>query len=1062
MKRKLSLLLAVVMILGTFSFAFADDDFDVPAFLEKEGILKGNTKGDLMLDEPLLRKDAVVLLARLLKAEDEAEAFEKEGLPTFNDLAGNPYYNAFLAWAEDNGYFTGKPDGSFGYEDNLEAVEYALVLLRALGYVNEDKADEWEKAWDTAKELGLLEDVKAERREEILRKEVAQMTFNALGVKMKDSDKTLAEFLGITMPDLKPTELTAKVLDTENLAEIVVELSNVDLVKNKDALLNPANYRLSNDVKVQNVHLDGDNVVLTLVPYGKVEEQGKFDSLVKGKKFDLTIRNIDPAINKTYKGILANDNAIPVVENVEFMGTHGIKVTTSEPIANPLERNFRLDSRTSMIVEQYGRDIILTPYHSREFDKDAVELTIDKLEDFAGYTSVRTVEPMELSTDDALPEVEAAYRSGKELVVVFDRDVYHDSIKPYENRRDLGNVSFVERRVTFYAEEADKIDTNVVRYTFTRDIPRNIEVEIEGVANHFNKAMEKTSIVPEEYKDDFAPVVISSTSKVKVTKAVDDVLEGMKDEERKEKINEGYLVETQEMTITFDKDIAEFKDAKPADINVKDHFTLYELDITRRGEAAAKDVQIKVTSVDKDKIKLTFKDIKLNNKDRDYDYILEVRDFSDLNRNRMERDYLDFQVVRIDKDFNVEIKDIRNTSYFNRKGVEIVLEFNDYVDKEEGSNARNYYLDGKLDVDEAIVERDGKTVSLVVYDTDVAKLLKDYKVLEISPRVTILGDDDVPANRFFDLKTKKAIDAPKASDPAITYINQDVKDYEGFITNKAVEGKELTLTAADTAEALKVTADSGYTIWIGGTGTWTKATSPIKVSDLGINTADIDNVEKEVVVELRDKDGKVAETIKFYTKNLKAANLSSATVSGTDAVAATGKITFGTPTDGDTVTVAGTTFEFQTTVTDATTEFSDIDELTALIDALADVEATNDGSDVTITAKEAGVAGNSIALTSDDFTVVALSGGVDRVAPELALVFSGADLEEGTFTVRMIIGGQLYENLTAEVTSATNVKVKGFASTVNKSDLTGDITSIEGLKTVNGKAAIADGTVTLP
>lgn len=101
-------------------------------------------------------------------------------------------------------------------------------------------------------------------------------------------------------------------------------------------------------------------------------------------------------------------------------------------------------------------------------------------------------------------------------------------------------------------------------------------------------------------------------------------------------------------------------------------------------------------------------------------------------------------------------------------------------------------------------------------------------------------------------------------------------------------------------------------------------------------------------------------------------------------------------------------------------------------------------------------------MTSDDFTVVALSGGVDRVAPELALVFSGADLEEGTFTVRMIIGGQLYENLTAEVTSATNVKVKGFASTVNKSDLTGAITSIEGLKTVNGKAAIADGTVTLP
>lgn len=1053
MKRKLSLLLAVVMILGTFSFAFADDDFDVPAFLEKEGILKGNTKGDLMLDEPLLRKDAVVLLARLLKAEDEAEAFEKEGLPTFNDLAGNPYYNAFLAWAEDNGYFTGKPDGSFGYEDNLEAVEYALVLLRALGYVNEDKAAEWDEAWDTAKKLGLLEDVKAERREEILRKEVAQMTFNALGVKMKDSDKTLAEFLGITMPDLKPTELTAKVLDTENLAEIVVELSNVDLVKNKDALLNPANYRLSNDAKVQNVHLDGDNVVLTLVPYGKVEEQGKFDSLVKGKKFDLTIRNIDPAINKTYKGILANDNAIPVVENVEFMGTHGIKVTTSEPIANPLERNFRLDSRTSMIVEQYGRDIILTPYHSREFDKDAVELTIDKLEDFAGYTSVRTVEPMELSTDDALPEVEAAYRSGKELVVVFDRDVYHDSIKPYENRRDLGNVSFVERRVTFYAEEADKIDTNVVKYTFKRDIPRNIEVEIEGVANHFNKAMEKTSIVPEEYKDDFAPVVISSTSKVKVTKAVDDVLEGMKDEERKEKINEGYLVETQEMTITFDKDIAEFKDAKPADINVKDHFTLYELDITRRGEAAAKDVQIKVTSVDKDKIKLTFKDIKLNNKDRDYDYILEVRDFSDLNRNRMERDYLDFQVVRIDKDFNVEIKDIRNTSYFNRKGVEIVLEFNDYVDKEEGSNARNYYLDGKLDVDEAIVERDGKTVSLVVYDTDVAKLLKDYKVLEISPRVTILGDDDVPANRFFDLATKEAIGGPQAKDPAITYIAAPV------------DGEVLVTDVAATEEAIKITPQTGdnYEVYTVAGAIRTKVTpgtvNVYTLAELGLTATDIDLVNKDVKVEVYN-NGALVDTVVFSTKDITGPTVSAATlttqnvlaakatlavsnntgltVTAKEAGAAGNGITFslvdGTP---EAVVVTGTAIVVTADITNGATQ----DDVVALVEENAKASALVD---------IASTSGTTVAAVNG--SVETLSGGLDPVDAVITLTVADTDMDTSVTKVDVVIAGKTYEAAVAYSAGAVVLTIDGedFTSVI----AAGQTIVVNGLKDVNGNAAV--------
>ena len=268
----------------------------VPAeFLEKEGILVGNDSGDLMLDKSLLRKDAVVLLARLMKAEKEAEAFEKEGLPTFNDLADNPYYKGFLAWAEDNGYFTGKTDGSFGYADNLEAVEYALVLLRALGYVNDNKADEWDNAWTEAEKLGLLEDVKAERRDEIKREEVAQMTYNALGVTMKDSDKTLAEFLGITMPEAK--ELTATVNDTENLKEVVVELSNAKLA-NKDKLENTANYRLSGNV-IERVEVKDNNVLVQVR-----------DAFRSGKQYELEIKGVDKAIDGKYK-FVAKDNTIP-------------------------------------------------------------------------------------------------------------------------------------------------------------------------------------------------------------------------------------------------------------------------------------------------------------------------------------------------------------------------------------------------------------------------------------------------------------------------------------------------------------------------------------------------------------------------------------------------------------------------------------------------------------------------------------------------------------------------------------------------------------------------------
>lgn len=779
-KRILSLVLAMVMVLGTFGTVFAADVIDTAAkagaFLKEAGVLVGDEHGNLNLDSNLSRQDAVILVAQLRGEIEAAKGFSK--LPTYEDVKIK-FYNAPLAWAQDNGLFVGHSEKVFGFGENLTAQEYAKVLLSALGYKvapNGDSDIKWAEALAKAEEFGILENLEVINSTEITRGQMALMTFNALGVTMKDSKETLADTLGIKLPEApKAEELTAKVLDTENLAEMVVELSNVDLVKNKEALTNAANYRLNNDVKVYNAEVDGDNVILTLVPYGKVESSSNFNTLLKGKKYELTIRNIDPKINKTYKGIVAGDNAIPTVENVEFIGTYGIKVTTSEPIANPLERNFRLDSRTSMVVEQYGRELILTPYHGKSFDKDTVELTVDQLEDFAGYKSAKTVEKMELSTDEALPKVEEAYRSGSKLVVVFDRDVYLDSIGHYESRRELGNVSFVEKRVTFYAEDSKKVDTNVVEYTFSRDIPKSTEVEIEGVANHFNKAMAKETIVPVEYKDDYAPIIIDSTAKVKISedaeKAVVKALEGKTDKEKNAWLNEGQEFETQEMTIKFDKDIAEFKNLKAADINVKDHFTLYELDITRKGETAAKDVEINVTEVKKDSIKLSFEGIKLNNKDRDFDYILEVRNFSDLSKNRMEREYLDFQVIRIKDAFNVEVKEINNTKYFNRDGVEIVLEFNDYVNKEEASNAKNYYLDNKLAIDDAIVERDGKTVSLVKYDTTRSKLLKDYKVLEISPRVTILDDTTVPADRFFDVNTLKAIKQDYTKDSAITFIN---------------------------------------------------------------------------------------------------------------------------------------------------------------------------------------------------------------------------------------------------------------------------------------------------
>ena len=110
---------------------------------------------------------------------------------------------------------------------------------------------------------------------------------------------------------------------------------------------------------------------------------------------------------------------------------------------------------------------------------------------------------------------------------------------------------------------------------------------------------------------------------------------------------------------------------------------------------------------------------------------------------------------------------------------------------------------------------------------------------------------------------------------------------------------------------------------------------------------------------------------------------------GAAAVAATGTVTYGSPSNGDTITVDGTTFT--KAASGSATEFSTIGELTALITALSSVNATDDGSVITVTAATAGTAGNSIAMskTGSALTLSAatLLGGTAAVAATGTITF---------------------------------------------------------------------------
>lgn len=99
-----------------------------------------------------------------------------------------------------------------------------------------------------------------------------------------------------------------------------------------------------------------------------------------------------------------------------------------------------------------------------------------------------------------------------------------------------------------------------------------------------------------------------------------------------------------------------------------------------------------------------------------------------------------------------------------------------------------------------------------------------------------------------------------------------------------------------------------------------------------------------------------------------------------DGVKASGTVTYGSPSNGDTITVDGNEFT-KVASSPGADEFSSISELTALIQALSSVNATDNGTIITIVAATSGTDGNSItlaktgaALTLSDTTLL---GGLD-------------------------------------------------------------------------------------
>ncbi|MBE6913169.1 MAG: transporter substrate-binding domain-containing protein [Ruminococcaceae bacterium] len=187
MKKTVKILIGLVIITVLLSVsAFAAEPEYFADKLSEIGIFKGTNKG-YELDREPTRTEAAVMFVRLLGAEEEAMSLSYTAPFVDVDNWAKPY----VQYLYDKNLIKGIDEITFGSSEACYVEQYSAILLRVLGYSDEEDGDfEYDDVLDFAEEEGIL-DVPYKWQDELYRKDVVTMTYTALASAPKSGETNL-------------------------------------------------------------------------------------------------------------------------------------------------------------------------------------------------------------------------------------------------------------------------------------------------------------------------------------------------------------------------------------------------------------------------------------------------------------------------------------------------------------------------------------------------------------------------------------------------------------------------------------------------------------------------------------------------------------------------------------------------------------------------------------------------------------------------------------------------------------------------------------------------------
>jgi hypothetical protein len=186
MRKVLSFVLVLALVLGSFSMAFAapfsdmasEKSSEAVSVLKDLGVVAGYPDGTFRPDQIVTRAE----MARFIIASLGLEQFATGTTSKYPDMVQAPWAQGYVAYATSIGFISGYPDGTFKPNQQVSYQEAASMLVRALGYTEAFLPGGWPAEWMIkANSLGIFDGVSmTSGAAGANRGDIAQMLYNSL------------------------------------------------------------------------------------------------------------------------------------------------------------------------------------------------------------------------------------------------------------------------------------------------------------------------------------------------------------------------------------------------------------------------------------------------------------------------------------------------------------------------------------------------------------------------------------------------------------------------------------------------------------------------------------------------------------------------------------------------------------------------------------------------------------------------------------------------------------------------------------------------------------------